>query len=105
MDIEGIVIIIGVIYVIPGCIMGCITDSMNRKKGYNSGFSWGFFLGIIGIIVVACRPFNNANTNNRTIVTQQRSMADEIAKYKQLLDSGAITQEEYEAKKKQILGL
>ncbi|WP_303804633.1 SHOCT domain-containing protein [Ruminococcus flavefaciens] len=100
-----IIMIVSVIYVIPGCIMGCITDSMNRKKGYNGGFSWGFFLGIIGIIVVACRPFNNANTINRTIVTQQRSMADEIAKYKQLLDSGAITEEEYEAKKKQILGL
>lgn len=28
-----------------------------------------------------------------------------IAKYKALLDSGAITQEEYDAKKKQILGL
>ncbi len=31
--------------------------------------------------------------------------AAEIAKYKQLLDNGAITQEEYEAKKKQLLGL
>ena len=31
--------------------------------------------------------------------------ADELAKYKSLLGSGAITQEEYDAKKKQILGL
>lgn len=31
--------------------------------------------------------------------------AAEIAKYKTLLDSGAITQDEYEAKKKQLLGL
>lgn len=31
--------------------------------------------------------------------------AAEIAKYKSLLDSGAITQDEYEAKKKQLLGL
>jgi hypothetical protein len=31
--------------------------------------------------------------------------ADEIKKYKQLLDMGAITQEEYEAKKKQLLNL
>lgn len=29
----------------------------------------------------------------------------EISKYKQLLDDGAITQDEYEAKKKQLLGL
>lgn len=33
------------------------------------------------------------------------SGADEIIKYKQLLDAGVITQEEFEAKKKQILGL
>ena len=31
---------------------------MNRDKGYDGGFAWGFFLGIIGIIVVAVRPFN-----------------------------------------------
>ena len=35
----------------------------------------------------------------------QSSDADELAKFKSLLDSGAITQEEYDAKKKQILGL
>lgn len=33
------------------------------------------------------------------------SAADEIMKYKQLLDCGAITETEYEAKKKQLLGL
>lgn len=37
--------------------------------------------------------------------SSQASAADEILKYKQLLDSGAITQEEYDAKKKQLLGL
>lgn len=35
----------------------------------------------------------------------QSSGAEEILKYKQLLDAGAITEEEYEAKKKQILGM
>lgn len=33
------------------------------------------------------------------------SAPDEIKKFKELLDCGAITQEEYEAKKKQLLGL
>lgn len=33
------------------------------------------------------------------------SDADEILKFKQLLDNGVITQEEFEAKKKQLLGL
>ena len=33
------------------------------------------------------------------------SNADEISKYKKLFDDGVITQEEFEAKKKQLLGL
>ncbi|MDR1067340.1 MAG: SHOCT domain-containing protein [Clostridiales bacterium] len=36
---------------------------------------------------------------------QPINTADEIAKFKTLLDAGAITQDEYEAKKKQLLGL
>ena len=34
-----------------------------------------------------------------------QSNADELKKYKELLDSGVITQEEFDAKKKQLLGL
>ncbi|MBQ7334245.1 MAG: SHOCT domain-containing protein, partial [Clostridia bacterium] len=34
---------------------------------------------------------------------ETKDPASEIAKYKALLDSGAITQEEYDAKKKQLL--
>ncbi len=33
------------------------------------------------------------------------SAADEILKYKQLMDQGIITEEEFEAKKKQLLAL
>ncbi len=35
----------------------------------------------------------------------KQSEADELKKYKDLLDSGVITQEEFDAKKKQLLGL
>ena len=38
-------------------------------------------------------------------VVQKTDTADEIAKYKKLADNGTITQEEFEAKKKQLLGL
>lgn len=37
--------------------------------------------------------------------TQPLSNADELKKYKDLLDQGIITQEEFDAKKKQLLGL
>lgn len=40
-----------------------------------------------------------------TAVVQEVSAADEIKKFKDLLDSGIITQEEFDAKKKQLLGL
>lgn len=39
------------------------------------------------------------------VVETQTSDADELLKFKQLLDAGVITQEEFDAKKKQILGL
>lgn len=44
-------------------------------------------------------------TPNSTTVIQQSSGADEILKYKRLMDEGIITAEEFNAKKKQILGL
>jgi len=38
-------------------------------------------------------------------IINQLSPTDEIRKYKELLDDGVITQEEFEQKKKQLLGL
>lgn len=38
-------------------------------------------------------------------VVLQENTAEEIKKFKELLDMGAITQEEFDAKKKQLLGL
>ena len=46
---------------------------------------------------------NAKNGKNQT--NQNSSVADEIKKYKDLLDAGAITQEEFDAKKKQLLNL
>lgn len=49
-----------------------------------------------------------ARQNKPQVAVQQKipqSSADELKKFKELLDSGAITQEEYDAKKKQLLGL
>lgn len=48
--------------------------------------------------------YKNPSNGNRDDV-KISSEADEIRKYKNLLDEGIITQEEFEAKKKQILGL
>lgn len=46
---------------------------------------------------------NNATTTIKQEIPQ--SNADELKKFKELLDSGVITQEEFDAKKQQLLGL
>lgn len=50
---------------------------------------------------------NNQDSLHTTTIKQEvpQSNADEIKKYKELFDSGVITQEEFDAKKKQLLGL
>lgn len=59
--------------------------------------------GFINLIMElkAALPKPEATVKN----DNQFSAADEILKYKQLLDAGAITQEEFDAKKKQLLNL
>ena len=44
-------------------------------------------------------------TNNPSQVVTSLSSAEELKKFKELLDMGIITQEEFDAKKKQLLGL
>jgi len=50
-------------------------------------------------------PKTNSVTKDAAKEPQNNSTADELKKFKDLLDSGAITQEEFDAKKKQLLGL
>ena len=63
----------------------------NRKEVHSA------LTDIIGKVQVEA-----AYTQNSTPVA---SNADELKKYKDLLDSGVISQEEFDAKKKQLLGL
>lgn len=50
------------------------------------------------------RIFEIENSKNQPVI-QQNSAADEVLKLKQLLDMGVLTQEEFDKKKKEILGL
>ena len=66
--------------------------------------------GRLGMFASILKSKDSDNTYNNvspipTSINSASSDADELKKYKELLDQGAITQEEYEAKKKQILGL
>ncbi len=148
---------------IVAIIMGCITKAINQNKGYDGGFAWGFWLGIIGIIVVAVRQsayhssysayrtpteselrvsalaleshekrlfqeggwrcprcnkvhakyvsscpcgfIPGKETVESTYTTPTVNTGEEIRKYKQLFDDGIISEEEFIAKKKQLLGI
>ena len=57
------------------------------------------------VITSLIRNKEDNKTENTTIVAPTTSNAEELKKYKDLLDSGIITQEEFDAKKKQLLGL
>ena len=59
----------------------------------------------VSIIDDIVKKYRNAGTASPVQVVQQTSAADELKKFKELLDMGAITQEEFDAKKKQLLGL
>ncbi|MDE6672170.1 MAG: SHOCT domain-containing protein [Ruminococcus sp.] len=51
---------------IGGVIWGLIAQKIYNNKGYDdySGFWWGFWLSIIGLIVVACKPENYISNYN-----------------------------------------
>ena len=160
-EMESFFFVYIIVVLIISCIMGAITKTINENKGYDGGFAWGFWLGAIGIIVVACRQPayrpSNPSTSHPTVQTPssdgwkcrcgrynpnyvttcvcnatKRDMltakpvpvsspaptpvstssaapVDEmkniavLKEYKELLDAGVITQEEFDAKKKSIL--
>lgn len=106
-------------------IFGSICSDMLIAKGYgetedykNHGFWWGFFLGVIGIIVCALKPdLNLVSYRSHTSAESDKDAEDnqpndndnqtieQIKEYKKLLDDGAITEEEYNQIKKNILDL
>lgn len=139
-----------IVGLVVSCIFGAITKSINESKGYDGGFAWGFWLGMIGIIVVACkqpnpyyaRPRESIIRNppkdempppggwkctcgrghaayesscvcgvNKSNLLRKANNEDSTEKanisalkeYKELLDQGIITQEEFDRKKQDIL--
>ena len=82
-------------------VLGLIPARIAKKKGYSFGLWWlfGFFFFLIALIVSLFLADKNAGQKAEAI-----NGADALAKYKELLDAGVITQEEFDAKKKQLLG-
>lgn len=94
-------------------------DKMAAAKGLQSDLSTlclilAIFVPIIPPILMQDKLNAIATTKNANVTPVQNSQvandvttgtAEELKKYKELLDSGVISQEEFDAKKKQLLGL
>ena len=102
--------------IIQGLIWGFVAQIISENKGYEDGFFWGFFLGIMGIIVVACKPDNNSSYAlallSKEAAEEEKDKSEKellnvqkLKSYKDLLDSGVITQEEFDKKKSELLDL
>ena len=141
-------------FIVQAVIFGFATKIVIRNKGYfENWFWWGFFFGIIALLVASSKPENHefdTDSNDSTkrsgwkctcgkehptyvsscscgiskndilvtkgkakleAVQKQNTIKDEVSKaaaikeYKELMDSGIITPEEFEAKKSQLLGI
>lgn len=92
----NLVIMILVIYCFQGAIWGIATHCIGKSRGHQNCFWWGFFLGLIGLIVVVCLKDNlMINTNSDNI--------EALDKLQKLKESGAISDQEFEESKRKIL--
>lgn len=87
----------GIVTLIVAIVCCAICVAQAHKKGYNAfGFGvMGLILGIIGLSIALAVPNRKAR--------EAFTAAESLEKYKQLLDQGAITQEEFDQKKRELL--
>jgi Short C-terminal domain len=99
-----------VVYLIFGAIFAFITSGMATRRGRSGGL-WGilgFFFGIFAMLLLLI--IGNASSGvassagHQFIAPPAPSKFDEIAKLKALLDSGVLTQDEFETQKRKLLG-
>ena len=148
-----------IIAIVGGVIFGFATQTIIDNKGYEENwFWWGFFFGIVALIVAASKP-ENASRDNGNVAAEEKNSTQmissgswkckkcgrinasytgtcacgmkksengvpaktavvtkakedneleniqKIKSYKDLLDSGVITQEEFEKKKQELLNM
>lgn len=104
-----------------GCIMGAIPAICGAVKGkirlavigffacVISGFLLGLLLSVpvcaVFVFLIFKRKPEKKSIEIDNIVSSESDAIDVLKQYQKLLDAGAITQEEFDAQKKQLLGL
>lgn len=80
----------------------CFIESSLKKDGFIYKAIYPRAQECLSVLQLMC---DSVKVPAQSDASSIPSSADEIMKFKSLLDSGAITQEEYDAKKKQLLGI
>ena len=82
-----------IIILVPLAVCAIASGNIASKKGYSySAFALlGLITGLIGVIVAAVLPDKRGGD------------ADTLLKYKELLEKGVITQEEFDKKKSELI--
>lgn len=91
----------GVGFIVYCIACGLISKYINESKGYVNGFAWGAWLGIIGILVVVCKP-NIAKEEKEELELKGKSI-EALESLSSLHDKGILTDQEFEAKKQELL--
>lgn len=85
--------------VLIGALFGLIGAAIGRRKNrVVAGFIFGFILGPLGWLIVLLGPDYRPEA-----VKSGGKTANDLLQLKALLDAGAITQSEYDAKKKVLV--
>lgn len=108
------IIMIGICIVIS-LLLALIPAKIAQNKGYRGGLWWlyGLFLFWIALIHSLCIENKNAkrvipSTPTKRVVSptsQSDANVKKLKQYKELLDSGVITQAEFDQKKKELIDL
>lgn len=114
---EEYYIVIVFVTVLVAAVLGLLPANIAKSKGYNFGLWWfyGWMLFIVAIIHVQFIPDKNVPQTpymgagyvpySPPMQVSGQSVADELKKYKELFDQGVLTEEEFAAKKEQLLKL
>lgn len=82
--------------------------SISIRRLQDAGFHWAFIfldlipsIGSIVLLILHCLPTNAVN--NKVLKKASQADPDELEKWYQLKEKNVITQDEYDAKKKELL--
>lgn len=94
-------IIASVIYILP--IFHVMIYSSSWPEKLTAVYYLELILSISVIVISVLAYVKREKYESSPVPKEKSSIADEIKKYKQLLDDGVITNEEFEKKKKELL--